>query len=159
VGTVHVSAFDLPMSGLLSSQTRAVVERQAREREAFDKACPFYPPASMQDLVAERHCDERHYYQPLIARYRARYKVTIEPKTIAGVPVEIISPIEGVSGPNRNCVLINLHGGSFMYGARWGGEVESIPIAAIGKVKIVSVNYRMAPEYQFPAASEDIAAV
>jgi acetyl esterase/lipase len=37
--------------------------------------------------------------------------------------------------------------------------MESVPIASIGKIKVVSVDYRQAPEYEFPAASEDVAKV
>lgn len=158
-GTVQVPAFDLPLSGFLSAETRAVLKRQTQEFEELKKACPYHPPESEADVVAARRCAEKHYYPALIARYRARYKVAIEPKTIAGVATEIITPADGVSAANRQRVLINLHGGSFMYGGRWGGQVESIPIAALGKIKVVSVDYRMAPEHRFPAASEDIAAV
>jgi epsilon-lactone hydrolase len=55
--------------------------------------------------------------------------------------------------------LINLHEGGFVFGGRWGGQIESIPIAAVGKFKVMSVDYRMAPEHRFPAASGDVAAV
>jgi hypothetical protein len=34
-----------------------------------------------------------------------------------------------------------------MYMAGCGNEQESIPIAAVGKIRVVSVDYRMAPEY------------
>jgi acetyl esterase/lipase len=157
--TVHVSAFDLPPSGFLGAETRAVLQRQKQEFEELTKICPYHPPESVEDVVAQRRCAEKHYYPAIIARYRERYKVAIEPKAIAGVATEIITPASGVSAANRRRVLINLHGGSFMYGGRWGGEVESIPIAALGRIKIVSVDYRMAPEYRFPVASEDVAAV
>jgi len=37
--------------------------------------------------------------------------------------------------------------------------LESVPIAAVGRSKVVAVDYRQWPEHVFPAASEDIAAV
>jgi len=158
-GSVHVSAFDLPLSGFLSDETRAVLRRQKQQFEEYEKVCPYRPPESVEDVISQRRCGEQHYYPAIIARLRERYKVAIEPKIMAGVATEILTPHDGIPAANRDRVLINLHGGSFMYGGRWGGQVESIPIAALGKIKIVSVDYRMAPEHRFPAASEDVAAV
>jgi acetyl esterase/lipase len=38
-------------------------------------------------------------------------------------------------------------------------KLESIPIAALGKIRGISLHYREGPKYKFPAASEDVAAV
>ena len=157
-GTIHVPAFDLPVSAFLSVETRTALERQRKEFEQLVELCSFSTGAD-EDVVANRKCLVKHYYPAIIGKYRAHYKVTIKPETIAGVLTEIITPVEGISNSNRQRVLINLHGGSFKYGGRWGGQAESIPIAAIGKIKVVSVDYRMAPEHRFPAASEDVATV
>jgi acetyl esterase/lipase len=160
-GTIHVPAFDWPPSQLLSAETRSVLERQSQEFAALQKECPFNftTLASAADILAMRACHARHFYPGVIARYRARYAVTIEARTIGGVQTEIITPVEPIPRGNRKRLLINLHGGGFIAGARWGGEMESIPIAALGKIEVVSVDYRLAPEHRFPAASEDVAAV
>ena len=56
-------------------------------------------------------------------------------------------------------MLIDLHGGGYFLGAAYGGQIEAIPLAAAGGVKIVTVDYRQGPEHAFPAASEDVEAV
>jgi acetyl esterase/lipase len=65
----------------------------------------------------------------------------------------------GIPVRNRSRVLINLHGGGFTVGAGLGGLAESIPVSGTGKFKVISVDYREAPEYHFPAASEDVVSV
>ncbi len=155
---IHVSAFDLPLSRFLSTESRAALQRQDQEFEELIKTCSF-DRSGPQSVIAGRHCWDTHYYGNLVARHRARYGVAIRSETVAGVPTEIITPLEGVSLENQRRVLINLHGGAFVQGGRWGGEVESIPIAAVGKFKVMSVDYRMAPEHKFPSASEDVAAI
>jgi acetyl esterase/lipase len=78
---------------------------------------------------------------------------------MAGVDVEIFAPAAGVAPENRDRVLINLHGGGFYMGARMMSHIESIPVAAESGFRVVSVDYRMAPEFRFPAATEDVVAV
>jgi acetyl esterase/lipase len=53
-------------------------------------------------------------------------------------------------------VLINLHGGAFLWGAGSGGLVEAVPVASVARIKVVTVDYREGPEDSFPAASEDV---
>jgi acetyl esterase/lipase len=90
---------------------------------------------------------------------RKRYAVVVKSEMIGGVVTDVVTPVQGISPENQTRVLINLHGGAFMWGAHSGGLVESIPIAVVGKIKVITIDYREAPEYHFPAASEDVAAV
>ncbi len=80
----------------------------------------------------------------------------IEDRTIGGVPVHLVTP-ENMSGDNRDKVLICLHGGGF--NADSGSYSESIPVAGLTGVRVVSVLYRLAPENPFPAGVDDVIAV
>jgi len=107
-----------------------------------------------------RECQAEAFYKtPLYKRIRARYKVTVTGQEIGHVYVEVFTPAEGIAQRNENRVLIDLHGGAFTGGSRINSHMDSIPIAALGRIKVISIDYRMAPEYSFPAASEDVAAV
>jgi len=75
------------------------------------------------------------------------------------VLTDVVTPAGGVPRRNAGRILLNIHGGGFTSGAHTAALVESIPIAARMGVKVVSIDYRMSPEYHFPAATEDIAAV
>jgi epsilon-lactone hydrolase len=83
--------------------------------------------------------------------------VDITEQTIAGVKTHVIMPKNGEANHDR--VLINLHGGAFSMCAGACAMLESVPIAAVGRFKVVTVDYREGPENVFPAASEDVAAV
>src|SRR3546814_18826353 len=46
-----------------------------------------------------------------------------------------------------------------LVGGRYGGQLESIPVSSMGRIKVVTVDSRMAPEHSYPAAEEDVIAV
>ncbi|MEP6939622.1 MAG: alpha/beta hydrolase fold domain-containing protein [Rudaea sp.] len=86
-------------------------------------------------------------------RMRKLYPVDVKASKIGGVPVDVVSPL---AQTDNKRILINLHGGGFLWGAGSGGLVESIPVANLAKIKVISVDYRQGPENTFPAASEDV---
>ncbi|MBK7252067.1 MAG: alpha/beta hydrolase [Gammaproteobacteria bacterium] len=154
-GTVQIPGFAAPFSAFASEE--------ARRAYLYEHSPAFYssPIARMQMLpIAEqRRTLDEHYLGPLIAKAKARYAVSIEARTMGGVYTEVITPAEGVARQKDRHVLINLHGGGFALGARTNGQLESIPIAGLGKYRVVAIDYRQGPEHHFPAASEDVASV
>lgn len=143
-GTVHVPAHSVPMSSLLSAEGQA------------------YVTGHLLDMQNPAMRGEENGVPVLLKRYLARQKelFPVERKdiTIGGVTGYEYLPKQGVSAANRNRVLINLHGGGFMSCWPACAELESIPVASLGRIRIVSLNYRQSPNHRFPAASEDVAA-
>jgi epsilon-lactone hydrolase len=155
VGMIRVPAFDLPVSNLLATEAQIVLQQQAKQLETA-KVCPYNP---YRDVRAWRKCTAEKVFPEIIRQHKRRYSVQIQSVRIAGVYTEIVTPADGIAPENRERVLINLHGSGFVGGARQVGQMESIPIAAVGKIKVVTVDYRLAPEHTFPAATEDVVAV
>lgn len=52
-------------------------------------------------------------------------------------------------------VIINIHGGGFFYGSKETYQFYCMFLAKQG-FAVVNFNYRLAPDYQFPANIEDI---
>lgn len=154
-GTVQIPGFAAPFSSFASEE--------ARRAFLYEHSPAFYasPIARMPMLpIAEQRATlDKFYLDPLIAKAKTRYAVKIEPRTIGGVYTEVITPAEGVSRDKDQRVLVNLHGGGFSLGARTNGQLESIPIAGLGKYRVVAVDYRQGPEHRFPAGSEDVTTV
>jgi acetyl esterase/lipase len=94
--------------------------------------------------------------QPNVEHMRAAFPVDIEESTIDGISVATVTPKGGVPAGNRGRLMLNGPGGGFRTGVRANGLLISIPVAATLKIKVVSILYRQGPEYQFPAASEDL---
>jgi monoterpene epsilon-lactone hydrolase len=143
-GSVEVPGHTVPLSPFLSPQGRAYLEEHLRNM--------LRPELLVQDGGVPP------LLQGYLERQRELYPVVRRDITIGGVHAYEYLPKEGVLDANRNRVLIDLHGGGFS--GCWPGcaELESIPIASLGRVRVVSLDYRQGPKHKFPAASEDVAA-
>jgi len=164
-GTIHIPAFKLPESSFLSEETRSILKHSrdhyAKEIvKAVRDTCPSNQEAKISDMPEIRQCRANAYYKTgIYKRMRQYHEVTIEPKIIAGVYTEQFFPSNGIPPKNRDKVLISLHSGAYMWGSRTASHMESIPIASVGKIKVISIDYRMGPEYTFPAANDDVVIV
>ena len=154
-GVAHLPAMSVPASRFMSPKAR---DRFIKLFSAPARPATPGAPSAQPDIRKLRESDEEKN-APYVARARTLYPVDIEQKVIGGVRTKVITPQAGVAPGNRARVLINLHGGGFVWGEGNGALAESIPIAGVGKISVITVAYRMAPEFEFPAASEDVTAV
>ena len=84
--------------------------------------------------------------------------VTYQPTTIAGVKAYIVTP-KSIPEINRNRLLVHVHGGGYVFGPREAALPEALLMASFGGFKIISVDYRMPPDFPYPAAMDDAMAV
>lgn len=153
-GTVVVPSFRLPPSIYLSDEARKALPRTPTDPEApMMQALASGQAGAMRARIGQ-------FMAPRLDRLKAMYKVTTREGEIAGVPTVHATPVGGVPGGNAKKILLNLPGGGFVMGTAGGtGMIESIPLAGLAGVEIVSITYRQGPEFGFPAASEDVAKV
>jgi epsilon-lactone hydrolase len=144
--SVHPGGTDIPFSNLASPEARQALM-------TLGKAPP--EPADIEGL--RRFHSEAT--EKLLVKMRDAYPVSIKPQKIAGINTQVVVPQAAIAANNRGRVLINLHGGAFAFGSGNGGLVESVPIAATERIEVIALDYRLAPENRFPAATEDVAAV
>ena len=148
-GTVRLDGVEVPLSDLMSEEGKAYLRHLIVDKP-FGTAVP--------DIADERRRQDGIMFA-FLEPMRQRYAVDIAEDRIGGVVVDVVTPSAGIAPENADRLLINVHGGGFVTGGRSASLVESVPLAALMGIKVVSIDYRMGPEYQFPAASEDVAAV
>jgi acetyl esterase/lipase len=145
---VDIPAFTLPPSDQLSDEARAVLLRMRAARA----------PDLKGDLAKQR-AFYQIYNDNRLAEMRRHFLTREERTQLGGVTVDVVTPATGIAPRNNDRILINVHGGAFMWGSGSGALVEAIPIAATMGIKVVTVDYPLAPEHRYPAASEDVTAV
>lgn len=111
--------------------------------------------ATPSDLAAARPFF-RDYNQRLLDKAQARYAVEVAVREISGVTVYDVIPSGGAADAP---VLLCLHGGAFMWGEGPGALLEAVPIVEVAGMRVVAVDYRLAPEHVYPAAVDDVVAV
>jgi acetyl esterase len=76
-------------------------------------------------------------------------------ETIAGVPCRIFDP----EGDQRRGTYLHIHGGGMIWGSPRMNDTDNGNLSTRLRVRIISVDYRLAPEHPFPAGSDDCMAV
>lgn len=147
-GIIRVQSFPLPFSNYLSGEAKRILADQIA-----------HPAPDFGSDIAAARAYFQKYNDERLAEMRGIFRTHEEHASLGGVPVEVVTPAGEYTLGNRARVLINVHGGGFMWGGGSGALVEAIPIAATGRIKVVTVEYRLAPEHHYPAASQDVAKV
>ena len=144
-GTVEIPTEAVPPSKFLTPEARAYLVQHLHDMQD--------PTMTYVEKGVPR------FMKTYLERDKVLFPVSMEDTKVGGVHAFVYLPATELKTANQNRVLMNLHGGGFS--GCWPGcaELESRPIASLGGIKVVSVDYRQGPENKFPAASEDVASV
>ena len=144
-GTIELPAESVPLSRFLSPEAKAYLNQHLHDM--------------LDSNMTRQENGIPRFMIPYLERQKTLFGVEVADQKIAGVHAFVYTPTAGISFANSKRVLIDLHGGGFS--GCWPGcaELESRPVAALGRIKVISLDYREGPEHKFPAASEDVAAV
>lgn len=93
-----------------------------------------------------------------IPALKAKLGVKVEETRLAGVHCYIVTPNK-IALENRRRLLIHVHGGGYVFGPGEAALPEAIMMAGFGGFKVLSVDYRMPPDFPYPAAMDDAMAV
>ena len=122
-----------------------MLSEQARAAQAAFAAQAGAPPASLEQRRAAS--------AGWSALGIARDDVTVTPVDAGGVTAEWVD----APGSEPGHVLLYLHGGAFTLGSPATHRHLAGHLAAAAGVRVLSLDYRLAPEHPFPAALEDLA--
>jgi epsilon-lactone hydrolase len=151
-GSVQVHDATVPLSALMSEGAREVLQRT---QPTEGPGAPVPTPDNIPDMRELRRVYNENL-RPRVDYMRKVFPVDIQETSIDGIEAAIITPRNGVAPRNAHRLILNGPGGGFRTGVRGNGLLISIPIAATMGITVVSILYRQGPEYQFPAASEDL---
>ena len=81
------------------------------------------------------------------------YDIAMQETSIANVPCYILN---SNSIKSNGKTLIYIHGGGYVIGGGLSGLTEAAYMAALSGYKIIAIDYRLAPEYKYPYAVDDV---
>jgi epsilon-lactone hydrolase len=131
--TLHIGGYQLPQSELVSDEFKKAYTQHLIDAKSWPMLAPPVnaPRAEWDRFDAET---DHLIFGPSVKWAEEHYPVNVVETKLAGVPVGIITPKNGIDPRNEHRVLINLHGGGFTMGRGLvAGKGESIPVAAAGQ--------------------------
>lgn len=94
----------------------------------------------------------------IVPGMKEKFGVTVEATTIAGVKAYVVTP-KTIPEANQHRLLVHVHGGGYVFAPGIAATPEAILMAGFGGFKVISVDYRMPPDFPYPAAMDDAMAV
>ncbi len=122
-------------------------------------AAPYRTPAwdadpkttqDWKDLVAQLAADTTAQ----VEKSCEQLGVSLHRDTIDGVSVYRIRP-RTIAPAHRNRLLVNTHGGGYVYNPGEAGTLEGVLMAGFAQCEVLSIDYRMPPDHPFPAGLND----
>ncbi|GAA1915739.1 alpha/beta hydrolase [Streptantibioticus ferralitis] len=95
--------------------------------------------------------EQRELFQQLVSARPVPDDVIAEPGVLGGIPVVFVQVASAVT----NGVVLYFHGGCFAVGSAQASVGLAADLARKAGVRVVSVDYRLAPEHPWPAALDD----
>ncbi|WP_253257578.1 alpha/beta hydrolase [Arthrobacter sp. Hiyo1] len=104
---------------------------------------------SVPDFSDDIH-ELRIRFADLASRNKIDAGITISHRTVGGVGV-----IETSHAPDLHTTILFFHGGAYVAGSATESLSLSSEIGVVAGAKVVSVDYRLAPEHPYPAGVQD----
>ncbi|QGM99308.1 alpha/beta hydrolase [Methylocystis parvus] len=146
-GPRHVPPRVIPVPGDVSKQLQAFI------RMPYPPGVLSPPPKTAAEWGALNKRFAAEWTAPL-ADLRKQLHVSVEATEIAGVKAYLVTPRD-LRPENVNRMLLHLHGGGYVFGGGEAATSEAIMMAGIGGYRVISVDYRMPPDFPFPAGLDD----
>jgi acetyl esterase/lipase len=97
------------------------------------------------------HPQQREVFTRMLTSRPLPDDVILTPGTLGGVPTLEI----GIDGVTPEGTLLWFHGGFYVFGSARTSAALASNLARRTRTRVISVNYRLAPEHPYPAALED----
>lgn len=120
----------------MSQQHRELIDRMLRES-------PLDPAGSP--------AEQRPLFERMITAIPVPEDVVATPGQLGGVPVTFVD----IPGTTTDGVILYFHGGFFAIGSAAASVGLTSDLARTAHMRVVTVDYRLAPEHPYPAAPED----
>src|SRR6266487_565543 len=131
-------------AGRIPAEGRSSVSTEQRETlDAILRQSAF--PAGSDVNKQRRLLGELTSAQPLPA------EVTVTPAALGGVPTAEIT----IDGVEPRHVVLYFHGGVYVLGDAFGAAGLASQVGRRTAARVISVDYRLAPEHPYPAAVDD----
>jgi epsilon-lactone hydrolase len=117
-----------------------------QQREAVDtmlRASPFDPAGDLRD--------QRPLFEEMIAAVPLPADLVTTPGQLGGVDVLYVD----IPGTTTDGLILYFHGGFFAIGSAAASVGLAADLARKARMRVVTVDYRLAPEHPYPAAVHD----